>query len=276
MKKYIFFVIITAGEVVIMEKTSVLLAIIRMLLFGLLSFSCFNILSLSFFSQILISVGVIISDIMDGKISRKINNEENKIKFRKVDTFVDKTGILSCAIGLLCTGKLSNFLSLAIISYNVTIVFGGSYIAKKTKNLKEKKISGNIFSRSANLLTAITFLLANNNLLITPFINQIFSFILVSSFCVSIGNHCRLLTKDDDSSNKIEVLNQNDFLDEEEIEDSSNDKNMDIQILRQTLIEDLKLIRNILCAKQNLDLSDLENSSDFDVKLKDSYQKIRR
>lgn len=145
-----------------MNKASLLLAGIRSVLFILLAGSTFDILPLSIFTQIMISSGIIVLDIYDGKISRKANTEENKIKFRKIDTFVDKMGILGCMLGLFMTKKVSPFMFSCILGYNVIIVIGGIAKAKQYQNLTEKKISGNIFSRTANIMTALFCLCANN------------------------------------------------------------------------------------------------------------------
>lgn len=261
-----------------MEKKSLVLAGLRLCLFALLAASCFNLLPLSIISQVLISTGVIVSDIMDGKLSRRENNEDDKIKFRKIDTFVDKLGILSCAFGLFCTGKFPIHLALSIFGYNAVIVVGGVITMKKTKDLKEKKISGNIFSRCANLLTAVTFLLANNNLLVTSFVKNIASIILLSSFGMSIGNHYRLLKKDDAAiQNHVESINFDDnvvLCDEENKDDQIViDKIIDRNERMTILVTDLKLLRSELVKEQVDTMFPLEIYNDKTDELGSGYEK---
>jgi len=262
-----------------MEKSSLSLATLRLVLFALLSASCFNALPLSTGIQILLSSGVIISDILDGKLSREKNSEENKVKFRKIDTFVDKVGLLSCTIGLCMTGKLPLHLFASIFSYNAIIVVGGLAKTKQDKNLTEHKISGNVFSRSANLLTAATFLLANNNLLITSLVQNLISITLISSFGISLANHYNLIKKNkyekiltdkNESVNTIDVFYENDTEESVTIEQNKNYNNQSLQ----NLINDLKWFRNEIDIEKSVNLSNSEKQNAEDKQSSKNNQKI--
>lgn len=262
-----------------MEKISILLAVLRLAIFGMLSASCFNLLPLSLFLQVFLSSGVIISDILDGKISRKNNNEENKVRFRKIDTFVDKIGILSCAIGLCVTGKLPISIITSILTYNTIIIAGGLVKVKLDKNLNEKKISGNIFSRSANLLTAITFLLANNNLLITSLVQNLIFMTLISSYGISLGNHYKLIKKNKEIKNYTNsdiTISTNNISYQEKNKQPKivKSKNNYRNNTRQNLIKNLKWYRQQVVI-ENDKYSNFENLSDENINSNSSPQKIK-
>lgn len=229
----------------IMDKASLLLAGIRSILFVLLACSTFDILPISILMQIIISSGIIVSDIYDGKISRKVNTEENKIKFRKIDTFIDKLGILGCMLGLFMTGKINTFMLSSVLGYNAIIVVGGIAKINQYQNLTEKKISGNVFSRMANLITAL-FCLCSNNIIGISMLKNIISLLLLSSFGVSLGNHYRLLQKDKKVSK--EEIRQGSVL--KGIDTSMTSSKEKTYQARQLLITNLKIIRDKLISEQ--------------------------
>lgn len=243
-----------------MDKVSLLLAGIRSILFVLLACSTFNILSISILMQIVIASGIIISDIYDGKISRKVNTEKNKIKFRKIDTLVDKMGIFGCMLGLFITGKISIFMLSSILGYNAIIVIGGIAKIGQYKNLTEKKISGNAFSRTANIITAL-FCLCSNNIIGISMLKNLISILLISSLGVSLGNHYRLLQKDKKVSK--EEIRQDSVL--KEIDTLMISSKENTYQARQLLITDLKIIRDKLNEQEaylKIDRSD-ENQKSY-------------
>lgn len=103
-----------------------------------------------------------ISDKFDGEISRKYNNEKNKLKFRILDTVIDKLGIISCLLGLLITGKIPISYATILFGYNFTLLGGGAINFLKSKDKNEKTVQGLFISRLFTGLTGISFLLLNN------------------------------------------------------------------------------------------------------------------
>ena len=139
-----------------------ILLTIRTITFVPIILSMFNVLSLTILEQVLGACIIITSDIFDGKISRKYNNEKDKLRFRLSDTIVDKTGIFSCMMGLLVTGKISISYFTLLLGYNVILLTGGTVNLIKTKNKEEKTVQGLFISRLFTALTGISIILLNN------------------------------------------------------------------------------------------------------------------
>ena len=135
---------------------------IRAITFIPLILSMFNILHLSILTQIISTTIIIGSDIFDGKISRKYNNDKDKLRFRISDTIVDKTGIFMCLIGLFTTNKIQLSYFITILSYNLVLLTGGALNLIKTQNKEEKTVQGLFISRLFTFLTGVSIILLNN------------------------------------------------------------------------------------------------------------------
>lgn len=144
------------------KKIPYALAIIRAISFIPIILSTFNILPISLLLQLLLAIIIIISDKYDGEISRKNNNEKDKLKFRIFDTTIDKTGIILCLIGLLSTGKIPTYYFIILISYNAILLSGGAVNLLITKEKKEATAQGLFISRLFTIITGLSILLFNN------------------------------------------------------------------------------------------------------------------
>lgn len=166
-----------------MKKKNIPYALLttRIISFIPIILSTFNVLSITLLSQILLTTVIMTSDIFDGKISRKYNNEKDKLRFRIMDTITDKTGIFLCLIGLLITKKISPTFATTIIGYNSILLTGGAINLAKTKNKEEKTVQGLSISRLFTALTGISIILLNNVSL-----NSILSILLTTSMA-SLG-----------------------------------------------------------------------------------------
>lgn len=150
-----------------------ILATIRSIFFIPIILSTFGVLPISLLSQLIFTAIIMISDKFDGKISRKNNNEKDKLRFRIFDTAIDKTGILLCLIGLLSTGKIPILYATTILGYNSILLGAGAINLITTKNKNESSVRGLFISRLFTALTGLSFLLLNNTT-----INNIFQNLL--------------------------------------------------------------------------------------------------
>lgn len=83
------------------------LAFSRLAMFIPLILSTFEKKQLSLKQQIAFMSAIMSSDILDGVISRKYNEDEkDKIMFRLTDTVIDKIGIFSSMVGLYKSKKI--------------------------------------------------------------------------------------------------------------------------------------------------------------------------
>ncbi len=147
-----------------MKKKNIpwVLATIRAITFIPIVLSTFNLLPLTVIQQLLGTAVIMGSDIFDGKISRKYNNEKDKLRFRIFDTTIDKTGIFSCIIGLLVAGKISIPYALVILGYNTILLSGGLINFITSDEKKEKTVQGLTISRLFTALTGLSIILLNN------------------------------------------------------------------------------------------------------------------
>lgn len=139
-----------------------ILATIRAISFVPIILSTFNILPVSLLSQILLTTIIMVSDKFDGEISRKNNNEKDKLRFRIFDTAIDKTGIVLCLIGLLFTKKIPIHYAATILGYNSILLGTGTINLLTTKDKKEATVQGLFISRLFTALTGLSFILLNN------------------------------------------------------------------------------------------------------------------
>lgn len=144
------------------KKIPYLFASIRGLSFMPMILSTFNILPLSFASQLFLSAIIMFSDKFDGEISRKHNNEKEKLKFRITDTVIDKLGIGLCLLGLLLSGKISIYYAAVLFGYNSILLGAGAVNLAKAKEKNERTVQGLFFSRLFTGITGLSFLYLNN------------------------------------------------------------------------------------------------------------------
>ena len=177
---------------------------IRMVTFVPIILSTLNIIPLTILEQILATMVIIGSDIFDGKISRKYNNEKDKLRFRLSDTIVDKTGIFSCLLGLLLTSKITLTYFALILGYNIVLLTGGALNLVSSKNKDEKKVQGLFISRLFTALTGISIILLNNVTL-----SNVLANILTISMG-TIGISSLFLQLKDKLDQKVEIKNNDD------------------------------------------------------------------
>ena len=139
-----------------------ILATIRAISFVPIILSTFNVLPVSLVSQLFLTAVIMVSDKFDGEISRKNNNEKDKLRFRIFDTTIDKTGIGLCLIGLLSTGKIPIHYAATILGYNSILLGAGAINLLTTKDKKESTVQGLFISRLFIALTGLSFILLNN------------------------------------------------------------------------------------------------------------------
>ena len=139
-----------------------LLVGVRALSFIPIILSTFNVASISVPLQIILSTIIMTSDMFDGKISRKYNNEKDKLRFRILDSITDKTGIGLCLLGLILTHKITIPFASLLIGYNTILMSGGLIALLSSKEKKEKNVRGLFLSRLFTALTGISIILLNN------------------------------------------------------------------------------------------------------------------
>jgi phosphatidylglycerophosphate synthase len=137
--------------------TEWLLILIRAIAISILVLEQLSALKLSQELRLLIAIIIISSDIFDGIISRRKENNASKLLFRICDTFVDKLGIFILFILLAVNKRISLLLFSCIIIYNLLMIF----IPVLFKFYKQLNlIQANLFSRVVAFYTGILYLLS--------------------------------------------------------------------------------------------------------------------
>lgn len=214
-----------------------ILATIRAVTFVPIVLSTFNLLPVTLIQQLLGTTIIMGSDIFDGKISRKYNNEKDKLRFRIFDTTIDKTGIFSCIIGLLSTGKISIPYASLLIGYNSILLGGGLLNLVTTKEKKEKTVQGLSISRWFTALTGASIILLNNISL--GYIPEALLTIGMTTLGVS---SLTIQAKDKLKQNK-EIVKTNTRVQENT---TNGEKEKVKEKTKEPTIEELKELRNIL------------------------------
>ena len=193
-----------------MQKKNIPYALLvtRAIFFTPIILSTFNMIDFSLAGQIIAATIVMTSDIFDGKISRKYNNEKDKLRFRLMDTIVDKTGIFLCLAGLLKTSQIPIHYAFLIISYNALLLGGGLVNLIKTKNKKEETVQGLSISRWFTALTGVSIILLNNVKLSSTLeylLTIAMANIAVSSLTIQLKDKIKQKDREDQSLNNDEV-----------------------------------------------------------------------
>ena len=117
---------------------------------------------ISVFLQIIFALIIIVSDIFDGKISRRRGGEKEKIIFRIMDAIIDKLGILFFSVVLYVTGRCNLYFVLIFCLYNIIVGVAVWIIAGRKKDLIVEDIQATKISRLYALSIAILFLVMLN------------------------------------------------------------------------------------------------------------------
>lgn len=202
------------------------LATIRAFSFVPLILSTFNILNVSLLSQIVLSTIIVTSDKYDGEISRKNNDEKNKLIFRIVDTTVDKTGILLCLIGMLITGKVSILYTSILLGYNSILLGAGAINLLTTKDKKESTVQGLSISRLFTALTGLSFLLFNN-IEVSNIFQYLITAVMGTLGVSSLATHL-IDKKNQNINNKPTIQCKNEITKEDEKDINTMEKTLEI------------------------------------------------
>lgn len=184
------------------KKIPYLFAGIRGMSFIPIILSTFNILPLSLISQIFLSSIIMFSDKFDGEISRKYNDEREKLKFRITDTVIDKLGIGFCLLGLLFSGKIPISYATVLLGYNSILLGAGAINLVKAKEKSERTVQGLFFSRLFTGFTGLSFLFFNNFKLSSS-LAHILTTGMAMLGCVSLGSQAL------DKIKQKKVINKN-------------------------------------------------------------------
>lgn len=145
------------------------LAIARAISFFPLICSTFHVIEIPLMAQLLLATVIMGSDVFDGKISRASFSPREQLRFRLTDTTTDKTGILSCLIGLLVTNRIPPLYFIFLLFYHSALLGGGIYFLKTSSKKEEKNVQGLFLSRLFTAMVGFSILLCNN-VVLSPFI----------------------------------------------------------------------------------------------------------